>query len=58
MPRYSDACRISITSRNAVCIDTAIQGLRSSTSERAGLEPPGTLFVPAFTSPYNKNLSY
>src|SRR6267378_7090934 len=36
MPRYSEACRISITSRTAVCTATAITGLRSSTSEHAG----------------------
>ena len=39
MPRYSDACRISITSRTTACTATAITGLRSSTSERARLKP-------------------
>jgi hypothetical protein len=59
MPRYSEACRISITSRTAVCTATAITGLRSSTSEHAGFRiKPDTLFLSPFASPYNNNLSY
>jgi len=52
MPRYSDACRISITSRTAVCTATAITGLRSSTSERAESRiKSDTLFFIPFCPP-------